>query len=235
MVKLYTSGSYFGLPDPSPFVVKAMILFKLAGIPYETAVMSFREAPKGKVPYLRDGQLLLGDSHFIRRHLESHHHADFDTGLDETTRAIHWSLTRMLEEHFYFLFVYERWMVDQNFNNGPREFFKMAPAPIRPFVRWLIRGKVRKSLWSQGLGRHTDAERLELAKGDINAVSTLLADRPFLGGKTPSGADATAFPFLWSACAAKVSTDIGAAIRADDRIMAYLERCRARFFPEFAI
>ena len=34
MIKLYTFGNFFGLPDPSPFVMKAEMLLKLAGLPY---------------------------------------------------------------------------------------------------------------------------------------------------------------------------------------------------------
>jgi hypothetical protein len=32
MITLYTFGSYFGLPDRSPFVTKAMLLLKFAGL-----------------------------------------------------------------------------------------------------------------------------------------------------------------------------------------------------------
>jgi hypothetical protein len=36
MITLYTFGPYFGLPDPSPFVLKAEILLKMAelGLPH---------------------------------------------------------------------------------------------------------------------------------------------------------------------------------------------------------
>jgi hypothetical protein len=34
MITLYTFGPYFGLPDGSPFVLKAMLLLKLAGLEY---------------------------------------------------------------------------------------------------------------------------------------------------------------------------------------------------------
>ena len=35
MITLYTFGPYFGLPDGSPFVVKAMLLLKFAGLAYD--------------------------------------------------------------------------------------------------------------------------------------------------------------------------------------------------------
>ena len=38
MITLYTFGPAFGLPDPSPFVTKAEMLLKLAGLPYRALV-----------------------------------------------------------------------------------------------------------------------------------------------------------------------------------------------------
>jgi hypothetical protein len=35
MITLYTFGPYFGLPDGNPFVMKAMLLLKFAGLPCE--------------------------------------------------------------------------------------------------------------------------------------------------------------------------------------------------------
>jgi hypothetical protein len=50
MITLYGSGPMFGLPDPSPFVVKAETLLKMSGMPYTKALTNFRTAPKGKIP-----------------------------------------------------------------------------------------------------------------------------------------------------------------------------------------
>ena len=58
MIILYTSGPYFGLPDPSPFVMKAEVLPKMADLPYEADTTGFNKAPKGKLPYINnDGEI----------------------------------------------------------------------------------------------------------------------------------------------------------------------------------
>jgi hypothetical protein len=51
MITLYTFGPYFGLPDGSPFVTKAMLLLKFAGLEYSEDRGGYRKAPKGKLPY----------------------------------------------------------------------------------------------------------------------------------------------------------------------------------------
>ncbi len=232
MITLCTSGPMFDLPHPSPFVIKGDVLLKMSGIEYKEEPMSFSGAPKGKVPYIKDGDLVLGDSHFIRRHLETKYKVDFTGGYDDGKLAQAWAIERMLEEHLYFLSVYERWLIDENFEKGPRQFFNMAPAPIRPIVRLIIRRKVKKMLMAQGLGRHSTAERLELGKGDVNAVSTLLGDNTYLLGDKICGADATVFGSLLSASSPYFTTELGAYIRSLPKIMDYLKRMGSKFYPE---
>ncbi len=234
MITLYTTGPMFGLPHPSPFVIKADVLLKMSGLEYREMLMTFSGAPKGKVPYISDDGLVLGDSYFIRRHLETRYKIDYSGGYDAKKLALAWTVERMLEEHLYFLSVYERWLIDENFEKGPRQFFNMAPAPIRPVLRMMVRQKVRKMLKAQGLGRHTAPERLELGIGDVNSVASLLGDNSYLLGDNICGADATVFGSLASASASYFNTELGTYIRSQPKLMAYLERMRARFFPEIA-
>jgi glutathione S-transferase len=232
MITLYGSGPMFGLPDPSPFVVKAEMLLKISGVPYKKAQMSFSAAPKGKIPYIEDKGRFLGDSHFIRRHLEQDYKIDFSGGYDARTLAVGWAIERMLEEHLYFLNVHSRWMDDGNFEKGPRQFFDDAPAPIRPVVRTMIRRKVGKMLKGQGLGRHTEAERLELAQGDIDCVETLISGGGYALGATPCATDATVFPFLLSAAAPYFNSQAGDYIRTRPKLVTYLARMEAAYFPD---
>jgi hypothetical protein len=54
MITLYMFGPYFGLPDASPFVMKAEVLLKMAGLSYAIDTGGFNKAPKGKLPYIAD-------------------------------------------------------------------------------------------------------------------------------------------------------------------------------------
>jgi len=83
MITLYTFGPYFGLPDPSPFVMKAEMLLKLSNREYQTNTRGFPRAPKGKLPYIEDGGTIIADSTLIRMHLERRHAVDFDRGRPE--------------------------------------------------------------------------------------------------------------------------------------------------------
>jgi glutathione S-transferase len=233
MLKLYVFGPFFDLPDGSPFCIKAMILMKMSGLPFTEDRMAFSKAPKGKAPYLADGNKIIADSHFLLRHLEVHHGADFSCGYGTAELAKGWAVARMLEEHFYFLSMGIRWLNDENFYKGPYQFFAAAPAPIRPLVARIVRGKIRKTQHLQGLGRHSLEERIELAKGDIDAVEAMLADSEYFLGNVPSGVDASVCGFLWAAGTPYFNSPIGDYIRSRPKLTAYISRMAARFFPNF--
>ena len=137
----------------------------------------------------------------------------------------------MLEEHLYWLIVHDRWAVDANFDKGPRQFFLKAPAPIRPLVRAMVRRLVSKALHAQGLGRHTDAERLALAKGNIDAIAEILGDNRYLLGERPCGADATLFSFMLGALCPIFESEMRCHIETRPNIMAYVTRMKSEFYP----
>ncbi|MDE2384774.1 MAG: glutathione S-transferase family protein [Alphaproteobacteria bacterium] len=233
MLELHVFGPYFGLPDGSPFCIKALVLMEMAGLPFETRRMSFKEAPKGKAPYLKDGGKLIADSHFIQNHLETAHGVDFTGGYSADKLATGWAVARMMEEHMYFLSMNIRWLRDENFWKGPYQFFAPAPAPIRPLIARIVRKKVAKTHHLQGLGRHTAEERLQLAKGDLAAVEALLSKNRFLLGDKPCGADASAFAFIWAAECPYFTSEIGDYIRSRPVLVNYLRQMQERYFPDY--
>ena len=88
MLIFYGFGSAFGLPDPSPFVMKSEVQLKMAGVPYRFERAAPPTAPKGKIPFIRVGAHRVGDSTFIRAHIEKAHGFDFDKHLNaEQKRA----------------------------------------------------------------------------------------------------------------------------------------------------
>jgi glutathione S-transferase len=196
MITLYTFGPYFGLPDPSPFVMKAMLLLKFAGLAYSEDRGGYRKAPKGKLPYINDDGLVVADSTFIRFHIEKKYGFDFDAGLTPEQKAEAWAIEKMCEEHLCFALIATRWLDDANFAKGPMQFFKAVPMPFRPIVQGLVRRKIKNTLKLQGFGRHTPAERDELAIADIDALAALLGSKPFLMGENPCAADAAVLAFV---------------------------------------
>ncbi|MCE4060744.1 glutathione S-transferase family protein [Pandoraea sputorum] len=234
MLTLYTFGPAFGLPDASPFVVKAEMLLKLAGVPYRTDRGGFRRAPKGKLPYIEDDGEIIADSTLIRLHIEQKYGVDFDANLTPEQRGAAWMFEKALEDHFYWYVVQARWCDDENFAIGPASFFRSIPWPVRPVAQAVIRRKIRNTLHGQGTGRYKPEEASRILARGSQAAAQMLGDKPYFFGDKPCGADATAFAFISGAMSPAFRMPLRNEIEHYPNLTAYVARMRGEFFPELA-
>jgi glutathione S-transferase len=232
MITLFAFGPGFGLPDPSPFVMKTEVLLKMSGLPYRTDTKGFGKAPKGKLPYIEDDGRLIADSTLIRWHLEKQYQIDFDRGLDAEARAVAWAFEKMAEDQLYWGLVDARWMDEGNFAKGPADFFKRVPAPIRPIVVKMVRRKLRQTLHGQGIGRHAPEEKAALAGRSIEAIADFLGSKAFLMGSEPAGVDAAMFAMVVGALCPRFDTPLRLAAERHDNLKRYVGRMTARYYPD---
>jgi glutathione S-transferase len=234
MITLFQFITAFGVPNPSPFCMKVEILLKMAGLPYDTQVEGdTRKGPKGKIPFIRDGGEVIGDSALIQRHLESGYGIDFDPGLSAEQRAIAHGLARLCEERLYWCLVYSRWCEDQNWPLIRKAFFSDLPPVIRSIVPAIARRSVRASLNGHGLGRHSRDEIYAFGISDIDALAGYLGSKPFMMGDAPTSLDATAYPHIEGLLIEAMPSPLLGAIKAHANLMAYRDRCRVLWFADF--
>ncbi len=233
MITLYGFGPAFGLPDPSPFVMKTVTHLKMAELPYRFERGSPQGAPKGKIPFIEDGGQRIGDSTFIRAHIEKTYGIDLDRDLSAMQRAQAWAIERMLEEQLYFAMLQVRWLDDENFAKGPSQFFAGVPEAIREQAMREARERVRNNLWGQGLGRHSEAEIVALGARSLAALSTLLGDNTYLMGDEPTGSDAAVFGMLAAVMTPHFETRLRDAALAHENLPRYTARMMKRYFPDF--
>ena len=231
MITLYAFGPAFGLPDPSPFVLKVETLLKMCGRAYRITTDGLGKAPKGKLPYIDDDGETVANSTFIRWHIERKYDFDFDRGLDAEQRSIAWALEKMVEDNLYWTLLDSRWNDDANFYKGAVAFFAKIPAPLRPIVIAMIRRQIRKALRAHGMGRHSAAEIVAIATRSIDAIADYLGDKAFVMGAEPTGVDATMFAFVAGALCPVFDTPIRAAAERHDNLKRYVGRMTARFYP----
>ena len=124
-----------------------------------------------------------------------------------------------------------RWLDDANFAKGPAHFFDGLPPIVRNLVRLMVRSKQRKTLNAHGIGRHTAAEKLAIAKQDIASVAALLDDKPYLFGNEPCGADASAYAFMAGVLCPHFESPIRDSAESHANLVAYVHRMKTRYFP----
>ena len=233
LIKLYRFGPFLGTPDSSPFVMKAMLLLKMAGLPFEAVQGNPFASPRKLLPYIEDDGVKVADSHLIRVHLETRYGVDFDRGLSHEQKAIAWSVERMCEDHLYFALLDLRWVDAANFKRGlGRHMFGAIPAPVRPFVKAKLRQMNIQRLHGHGLGRHSRPGIADLAIRDIAALASLLADKPFLMGDEPCAADAFVFAIVTAILTPALPSPVRDALGRQDNLVAYRDRLTGRYFSD---
>jgi glutathione S-transferase len=226
MITLYAFGPFFGLPDPSPFVLKTLTQLRMSGLPHRLARGGPPSAPKGKLPYIEDDGAIIPDSVFIEEHLRRAHGVDLNAGLTPRQAALAWALERMLEDHLYWAILHARWANEANFAKGPSQFFAGAPEAVKTAAR----ERAMQNLYGHGMGRHSEAEVAHLAARDLAAAAELLDDGPYLFGASPCAADATLFAFTASALAPVFDTPIREAAASHYNLVVHKDRIMDRYF-----
>ncbi|MEQ1725191.1 MAG: glutathione S-transferase C-terminal domain-containing protein [Sphingopyxis sp.] len=232
MTTLFGWGAMFGSVSPSPYVIKADVQMQMLGLAFDRRIADLASVPKGKAPYVEDDGAIIEDTFFIRQHFEAKLGVDLNAGLSDTDRAHAWAFERMLENHLAWFMVHERWVEGDNFERGPVHFFAGIPEPMRAEVVASMREQVKNSIYGHGIGRHSRAERMQLAARDIAATAALLDDKPFMLADHVTALDAAAYGVL-ACCAAPIfESELPAMIAAHANLSAYLGRMQARFFAQ---
>ena len=233
MITLYGYAPAFGLPSASPFAIKTDLQLRMSGLPYVYGEGGTpQNGPKGKIPYIEDEGQRIGDSTFIREHIEASYGVDLDAGLNAEQRAAAWTIERMLEEHLYWAIVHQRWMDDANFEKGPARFFDALPEAMRNGVRSETRERVKATLYAQGIGRHSPPEIARLGARSLQSLAAAIGEGPYLFGDKPTGADATAFAFAVSVLTPYFTGPLHDAAMKLPVLKAYSERLLHRYYPE---
>lgn len=231
MLTLFSTPPAWGIPSLSPFCLKVETYLRMAKIPYEVRAADMRRAPKGKIPWIDDDGVILGDSSAILDYLKEKHGDPLDGKLSPLERSRLHLLQCTIEDHTYFALAYLRWSA-----KAGRPHLKEALAPVLPpigggLIVKLIGRSVRKAAYAQGIARHTHAEIVTSVRRDLEVFSLELGDNPYFFGEVPTSLDAIMYGFLaqiyhtpWETEANTIARDLG-------NLVDYEARMQERYFP----
>ncbi len=229
--KLYQLFPAFGLPDASPFCIKLETFMRMVGHPYTNVYLGYpKNAPNGKVPYIDDGGVRIGDSEFILQYLCTQYGYAIDAHLTPIQKANGLAIRRLLEEHLYWAIVHSRWLDDKIWPQIRQQFFGHLIAPVQIIVAPWFRRYMRRQSHAHGMARHSDKEILRMGVADVDAVATLLGSNRYILGSKPSSFDATVYAFISSILLATLETTLRSETLRYTRLMTYCERMRSDYF-----
>jgi glutathione S-transferase len=233
-IKLFQFPRMFSVPNLSPFCSKLETWLRITGIPYEVVdTPDPRKGPKGKLPFIEDSGSRIADTSLIIEHLRKSRGVDPDAHLDGDQRATALLVQRALEEHYAFVLLYTHFIREEGWQHT-RATFDRVPAFVRPIVARLVRGRMGKILFVQGLSRHSDRQIIEYGLQDWRAVLNVMSHGPFFFGEKPAGLDAIVFATLAPTVLTPIQSPIQEYLRSQPFCIEYVERMRSQFFPELA-
>jgi len=232
MITLFAAGAGFGLPEMSPYVTKTEVQLMMAGLDYRKALGSRETAPMGQAPWIEDAAQAIGDSTFIRAHIERTYDVDLDLGLSGKERAQAWAIERMVENQLGWVSSYFRFLDPTNFATGPARWFDGEAPQMRKALRRGLMEVVAANIYAVGGGRHLPDELAWLGGLSLRALDELLEDKSYLmRDNHPVGVDATAFAMLAAIMTPAFDTPLRREAERYPRLVAYVGRMMARYYP----
>ncbi|HHL42663.1 MAG TPA: glutathione S-transferase family protein [Hellea balneolensis] len=231
MIEFYKFPSKFGMRDASPFVLKLETYLRLAGLDYKTTELADpRKAPKGKLPFIKDGERTIADSSLVILYLKDKYGDPLGAPFTPAQHGIGHGIKTMLEEHTYWALVYSRWIEEDAQKLVRDAWFGTIPAPIRGLIFGKIIRDMKKGMFAHGIGRHTREEIYAFGVADVKAFENVLGDKPFLLGDQPSEYDATGYGFLSNMTAEVFASPMRDYIESSPSLLAYIDRVGQKAF-----
>ena len=232
MITLLKFGPNYGVPDPSPFVVKLETYLRLIDLDYTPKSGDVRKTPKKKMPVLIDGDRVVADSQFAIDYLKERHGDRLNEGLSDQELARHHILRLGLENHTYFLMLAYRWLHEKNAPITRDAFF--APMGFMgKFIFRMVQKDFRRTLYGQGLLRHSWEELEMMARQDVAALETVLGEQDYFGGERPTEIDCTVFAYVCNMIVPELDTPFRTFSRASRPLVDYHNRMTKRVFADY--
>ena len=237
MIELYQSSPCWGLPDISSFCIKLHTYFRIAKLPYKvSSELKFQDAPKGKIPFIRYNNQLIGDSNLIINYLKKTLKIDPDENLSQEEKAVSLAFIRLIEENLYWVAIYYIYKVEDNWLSYRTVLEELLLKELSESVRnqFLeeLHEQILKQLWGHGMGRHSEPEIYEIGRRDLSALSDFLRDKPFFMGEKATTLDAAAYGFLSRLMYDSLQSPLKEQALNLDNLQLFCQRVRAEFYTE---
>lgn len=182
----------------SPFCAKVEYFLKMNQIPYTIKKHkgSLKKTPNGKLPFVEYQGSMIPDSTLIIEILQKHFSVDMEKDLAYELRAQSYMTRKMIEEYFYWILLYFRWVDFESWAYTKEVFFQGLPNVLKIVIPNMIRKSQIKACYCQGIGRHDEQTIFNMGKESMKHLSFLLSDKQWFLGPNPTLLDLTAMSFL---------------------------------------
>ena len=195
MLTLFSYPDLSGVADNNPYGLKVYAFLKLCNLAFRHEhIFDASKAPRGQLPYLVDGDEIIGDSDAIIAHLIEKYSLTIDDGLTSSQRDTHLLVRRMLDD-LYWVMSFSRWK-DERFWPLFRDLILRNHPGVTPDTLEKAREFNFKRYYYQGIGRYEPNAAYARGIADLRVLANLLPRSGFLFGEKASSADAGIYGFV---------------------------------------
>src|ERR1700685_3240177 len=99
MLTLYSYPTLFGVADNNGYGLNVFAVLRLAGVPFRHEhIFDASKAPRGQLPYIVNGDEVIGDSETIVGFVSEKYRLTIDGALSPAQRTTNLLVTRMLDD-----------------------------------------------------------------------------------------------------------------------------------------
>jgi len=195
MLTLYSYPDLFGVADNNPYGLKVYAFLKLCKLGFRHEhILDTKDAPRGQLPYLQDGDETIGDSDAIISHLIARYALPIDDGLTASQRNTDHLIRRMLDD-LYWVMSYSRWK-DERFWPLFRDALLRTHPGITEAALEAAQAYNFKRYQYQGIGHYERDEVSARGIADLRVLADLVPASGFMFGAKPSSCDAAIYGFI---------------------------------------
>ena len=173
--------------------------------------MDASQAPHGQLPYIADGDRIIGDSDAIIAHLIARDGLGIDAGLTPAQRDTDHLVRRMLDD-LYWVISYSRWQDDRFWPAFRDAFLRFHPA-VAPETLEAARAYNFKRYHAQGIGRLAPDEAFARGIADLEVLSHLLPEAASCSAPNPAAPMPGSMAFSPISCSSRSTRRCSAACK----------------------
>ena len=223
MLTLFSYPGLYGLADNNPYGLKTYAFLKLCKLPFQHEhILDAKDAPRGQLPYLVDGEEVIGDSDTVIAHLIARYTLPIDDGLTASQRDIHLLVRRPLDD-LYWVMSFSRWKDDRFWPLFAATFLRTYPSVTMAALE-AAREYNFKRYYYHGIGRYEPEAAYARGIADLEVLANLTPPGGFLFGPTPGSLDAAVYGFIANIYFFDIETPLKARVLSHPNLVAH---CRS--------
>lgn len=233
MIELHQFRPFWGLPNASPFCMKAETYLRYREIPYRPVPSGPRRSPTGQIPFIVEDGRVITDSEAIIQHFEARQPVHLDAGLAARERAAAFFLRELVEDRLYWQITYMRWADPAGWAVFKPDLVTKLPTFMRGPLLFGIRRTLLRRMRRRGLSPADPEGAYARGKRVLDALAGFLGDRPFFLGETPRTLDMSLYAFLANIIDQPYGNPLQEHARGHGNLVAYCRRMQELCFPDY--